>query len=173
MPLRAVEIKSSLLLKPPNTQFVIFFAGMFNLPILLALESYTGNNRTHMVRIPDPGRFELRLMDGSTNPYLLQAGVISAGIDGIKQKRDPGPPLFVNMYTDGNNYPNIKKLPSDLESSLEHLGNSEVLLSAFGEKNITSYLKLKAKELKDFNSKETFSKKKPITDWEKKNTLDC
>ena len=135
--------------------------------------SYTGNNRTHMVRIPDPGRFELRLMDGSTNPYLLQAGIISAGIDGIKQKRDPGQPLFVNMYTDGDNYPNIKKLPSDLESSLEHLGNSEVLLSAFGEKNITSYLKLKEKELKDFNSKETFSKKEPITDWEKTNTLDC
>ena len=37
--------------------------------------SYTGNNRTHMIRIPDPGRFELRLMDGSANPYLLQAGI--------------------------------------------------------------------------------------------------
>ena len=30
--------------------------------------SYTGNNRTHMIRVPDPGRFELRLMDGSANP---------------------------------------------------------------------------------------------------------
>ena len=35
--------------------------------------TYTGNNRTHMIRIPDSGRFELRLMDGSANPYLLQA----------------------------------------------------------------------------------------------------
>jgi glutamine synthetase len=77
------------------------------------------------------------------------------------------------MYTDGDNYPNIKKLPSDLESALESLSSSEVLLTAFGEKNITSYLKLKQKELKDFNSKETFSKKKPITSWEKINTLDC
>ena len=55
--------------------------------------SYTGNNRTHMNRIPDPGRFELRLMDGSANPYLLQAGVIAAGIDGMEKKRDPGQPL--------------------------------------------------------------------------------
>ena len=47
------------------------------------------------------------------------------------------------------------------------------LLSAFGEKNITSYLKLKQQELKDFNSKETFSKKELITEWEKTNTLDC
>jgi len=135
--------------------------------------SYTGNNRTHMIRIPDPGRFELRLMDGSSNPYLLQAGIIAAGIDGVEKKRDPGPPLLVNMYTDGENYPNIKNLPSDLESALEHLSTNEVLLTAFGEKIVTSYLKLKEKEIKDFKSKENFSKKEQITDWEKINTLDC
>ena len=126
-----------------------------------------------MIRVPDPGRFELRLMDGSANPYLLQAGIIATGIDGIEKKRDPGQPLFINMYTDGDKYPNIKKLPSDLKEALEHLSKNEVLLTAFGEKNITSYLKLKEQELKDFNSKETFSKKDPITDWEKTNTLDC
>ncbi len=126
-----------------------------------------------MVRVPDPGRFELRLMDGSANPYLLQAGVIAAGIDGMEKKRDPGQPLFINMYTDGENYPNLRKLPSDLDHALEYLSSNEVLLSAFGEKNITSYLKLKQQELKDFNSKETFSKKDAITDWEKVNTLDC
>ena len=126
-----------------------------------------------MIRIPDPGRFELRLMDGSVNPYLLQAGVIAAGIDGMEKKRDPGQPMFINMYTDGDNYPNIKKLPSHLEDAIEYLSSSEVLLSSFGEKNITSYIKLKEQELKDFNSKETFSKKEPITQWEKANTLDC
>ena len=135
--------------------------------------SYTGNNRTHMIRIPDPGRFELRLMDGSSNPYLLQAGIIAAGIDGMEKRRDPGQPLFINMYTDGDSYPNIKKLPSSLEDALENLSNSEVLLNAFGEKVIKSYLKLKEKELDNFNSKEKFSKKDPITEWERLNTLDC
>ena len=135
--------------------------------------SYSGNNRTHMIRVPEPGRFELRLMDGSANPYLLQAGIIAAGIDGMDKKTDPGLPLFVNMYTDGDNYPNIKRLPSDLEDALEHLSASEVLLTAFGEKNITSYLKLKEQEIDDFSLKEKFSKKDPITDWEKRNTLDC
>jgi len=135
--------------------------------------SYTGNNRTHMIRIPDPGRFELRLMDGSANPYLLQAGIIASGIDGMEQKRDPGQPLFINMYTEGDKYPNLKKLPSNLEQALEHLSNSEILLSALGKKNVESYLKLKEQELKDFNSKENFSKKDPITEWEKLNTLDC
>ena len=58
-------------------------------------------------------------MDGSANPYLLQAGIIAAGVDGMEKKRDPGQPLFINMYTDGDNYPNLKKLPSDLENALE------------------------------------------------------
>ena len=62
--------------------------------------SYTGNNRTHMIRIPDKGRFELRLMDGSANPYLMQAGIIAAGIDGINKKTNPGKPLDCNMYED-------------------------------------------------------------------------
>ncbi len=41
--------------------------------------TYGGNNRTHMVRVPDAGRFELRLMDGAVNPYLLQAGMFGCG----------------------------------------------------------------------------------------------
>ena len=135
--------------------------------------TYTGNNRTHMIRIPDSGRFELRLMDGSANPYLLQAGVIAAGIDGMDKKKDPGKPLLINMYTDYKDYPNLRKLPSDLESALENLSNSQELKEAFGEKVINSYIKLRNSEIDNFNSKENFSKDKPITTWEKLNTLDC
>ena len=135
--------------------------------------TYTGNNRTHMIRIPDSGRFELRLMDGSANPYLLQAGVIAAGIDGMDKKKDPGKPLLINMYTDYKDYPNLRKLPSDLESALENLSNSQELKEAFGEKVINSYIKLRNSEINNFNSKENFSKDKPITTWEKLNTLDC
>ena len=51
--------------------------------------SYAGNNRTHMVRVPGPGRLETRLPDGAANPYLLQAALLAAGLDGIEQRRDP------------------------------------------------------------------------------------
>ena len=68
-----------------------------------------------MIRIPDPGRFELRLMDGSANPYLLQASVLAAGINGIKNKIDPGKPLNCNMYEDFAKYPNLPKLPDELD----------------------------------------------------------
>jgi glutamine synthetase len=135
--------------------------------------TYSGNNRTHMIRIPDAGRFELRLMDGSANPYLLQAGILAAGSDGMNNKRDPGKPLMINMYTDYGDYPHLKKLPTDLESALEKLDESKELNEVFGEKIINSYVKLKNNEINNFNNKETFSKEKPITDWEKLNTLDC
>src|SRR5579863_9848339 len=64
--------------------------------------TYSGNNRTHMIRIPDPGRVELRLADGAAHPYLLQAAVLVAGLDGIKSKRSPGQRLDINMYTDAH-----------------------------------------------------------------------
>ena len=135
--------------------------------------SYTGNNRTHMIRVPDPGRFELRLMDGSANPYLLQAGVLAAGLHGMNNRVDPGEPLSCNMYTDYKNYPNLKKLPDEIEEALEKLENNKEIKDAFGEKTINSYVKLKNSEIRNFNDEEKFDKRDPITIWEKNNTLDC
>ena len=78
-----------------------------------------------MIRIPDPGRFELRLMDGSANPYLLQASILAAGLDGLKNKIDPGKPLDCNMYEDYKKYPDLPKLPDELDQSLEKLKNNK------------------------------------------------
>ena len=135
--------------------------------------SYTGNNRTHMIRIPDHGRFELRLMDGSVNPYLLQAGVIAAGLDGMDKKLNPGKPLFCNMYKDYKKYPHLPKLPDNISKALNMLSNSKVLNKAFGKKNIDSYVKLRKNELDTFKKQELFDKKKSVTKWEKDHTLDC
>ena len=135
--------------------------------------SYTGNNRTHMIRIPDPGRFELRLMDGSVNPYLLQAGILAAGLDGLKNNTNPGKPLDCNMYTDYKKYPNLPKLPDNLDQSLEKLKNNKDMKNSFGENTINSYLKLRNSEIEEFKQKETFDKTKKITKWERSNTLDC
>ena len=135
--------------------------------------SYTGNNRTHMIRIPDPGRFELRLMDGSANPYLLQAGVLAAGLHGLKNKINPGKPLSCNMYTDYKKYPNLPKLPNELSQSLEQLKNNKEMNKRFGRDTLNSFIKLRTSEIKEFNSKEKFDKSKPITKWESQNTLDC
>ena len=135
--------------------------------------SFTGNNRTHMIRIPDPGRFELRLMDGSANPYLLQAGVLAAGLHGLKNKINPGKPLNCNMYTDYKKYPNLPKLPNNLKQSLEQLKDNKEMNKSFGKNTISSFIKLRSSEIKEFDSKEKFDKSKPITKWESQNTLDC
>ena len=135
--------------------------------------SYTGNNRTHMIRIPDKGRFELRLMDGSANPYLLQAGIIAAGLEGINKKLNPGKPLHCNMYEDYKKYPKLKKLPNDINQAINMLQNSKALSKAFGSDVIKSYIKLKNLEIKNFKARNIFNKRKPVSQWEKDNTLDC
>ena len=135
--------------------------------------SYTGNNRTHMIRIPDPGRFELRLMDGSVNPYILQASVLAAGIYGLKNKVDPGKPLDCNMYEDFKKYSNLPKLPDEIDESLIKLKNNKDMNEAFGIDVIESYIKLRNLEIKEFKSKENFDKNQSVTKWEKDNTLDC
>ncbi len=127
--------------------------------------TYTGNNRTHMIRVPADGRFELRLMDGSTNAYLSQAGIMAAGLDGIKNKRDPGEPLHINMYEEGHKVKSAQKLPATLLDALRLLEKSKVLRSGMGDEFIDSYIKLKMLEWRDYTSH--------LSDWERQNTLDC
>ncbi len=57
-----------------------------------AFITYGDNNRTHMFRTPEPGRFECRVVSGAVNPYLGMAGFIAAGLDGIERRLDPGDP---------------------------------------------------------------------------------
>jgi glutamate---methylamine ligase len=127
--------------------------------------SYAGNNRTHMVRIPDPGRLEFRLMDGAANPYLSQAALLAAGLDGIRQKRDPGKRLDINMYTEGHKAKNAKKLPLNLLDALRALERSSLFKAAFGEDVLSSYVKLKYEDWNAYS--------RHLTEWERQTTLDC
>jgi glutamine synthetase len=126
--------------------------------------TYTGNNRTHMIRIPEAGRFELRLADGATNPYLLQAGIIAAGLDGIEKKRDPGKRLDINMYTEGHKVTGAKQLPLNMLDALRALERSSVLREKLGA-FVPSFLKLKQDEWNSYCQH--------LTQWERDVTLDC
>lgn len=126
--------------------------------------TWTGNNRTHMIRVPEGDRFELRLADGAVNPYLMPASVLAAGLEGISSKRDPGPRLDINMYTEGHTIGDAKRLPLNLLDALRALGASTVLRTALGTL-VPSYLKLKHVELNEFS--------RHLTQWECDTTLDC
>ncbi|MDE2391334.1 MAG: type III glutamate--ammonia ligase, partial [Rhodospirillales bacterium] len=127
--------------------------------------TYSGNNRTHMVRIPEPGRFEMRLADGAVNPYLLQASILAAGLDGIANKTDPGKRLDINMYTDGHTVKDAKRLPLNLLDALRALEASSTLKTSLGESFVHSYTKLKHGEWNAFSAH--------LSDWERQATLDC
>ena len=127
--------------------------------------TYGGNNRTHMIRVPEDGRFELRLMDGAANPYLLQAGVLAAVLDGIDNNRDPGDPLDINMYEEGHKVKNATKLPLNMLDALRQLDGNKVIRAGLSDELIDSYIKLKQSELNSYAAS--------LSDWERANTLDC
>jgi len=128
--------------------------------------TFAGNNRTHMIRIPERGRFEFRLADGAVNPYLLPAAVLAAGLQGIAGERDPGKPLDINMYAEGHKAPEgTKKLPLNLLDALRVLESSQLVRETLGAEFLTAYVKLKTAEWNDYA--------RHLTDWERASTLDC
>ena len=127
--------------------------------------TYAGNNRTHMIRIPDAGRFELRLADGAANPYLLQAALLAAGLDGIRNRRDPGKRLDIDMYAEPHKAKGAKRLPLNLLDALRALEKSAVLKAALGEETQSAYLKLKYDDWNAYS--------RHLTEWERQSTLDC
>lgn len=127
--------------------------------------SYSGNNRTHTIRIPDAGRFEFRLADGAANPYLLPAALIATGLDGIVQKRAPGARHDNNSYTDPLPVDRVKLLPANLLDALRCLKSNEAIARSLGEPFTTAYLKLKQQEWNQYTAS--------LTPWELQTTLDC
>ena len=126
--------------------------------------TWTGNNRTHMVRVPGPGRFELRLPDGAANPYLLQAVIIAAGLSGVRTKADPGPRHDIDMYAEGHKITGAPKLPLNMLDALREYDKDAGLKASMGEEFSAAYLKMKMQEWNDFTSH--------FSQWERDNTLD-
>ncbi|MEM6678132.1 MAG: type III glutamate--ammonia ligase [Pseudomonadota bacterium] len=126
--------------------------------------TWSGNNRTHMVRVPGPGRFELRLADGATNPYLLQAGIIAAGLSGLIAKADPGQRSDFDMYADAAFVPDAPRLPLNLLDAIRAFDGDTELKEALGAGFADAFVKLKTAEWNSFTAH--------FTDWERANTLD-
>jgi glutamine synthetase len=61
--------------------------------------SYGSNNRTNSLRVPaGGGRCESRNADGAVNPYLAATLALAAGLEGIRERIDPGAPNEDNLY---------------------------------------------------------------------------
>ena len=126
--------------------------------------TWTGNNRTHMVRVPGPGRFELRLPDGAANPYLLQAVIIAAGLSGLRSQADPGPRHDIDMYAEGHTVTDAPKLPLNLLDAIRAFVSDTGLTAMLGAEFSASYAKMKQQEWDSFVSH--------FSHWEREHTLD-
>ena len=127
--------------------------------------SYTGNNRTHMARIPDNQRLELRLPDGSAHPYLLQAAILAAGLDGIERQLDPGPRHDNDNYAQPLGPDQCQRLPADLGEALTAFAADTALRQGLGEEFCQSYERLRRRQWEQ--------QRGDISDAERSWSLDC
>ena len=127
--------------------------------------SYTGNNRTHMARIPDNQRLELRLPDGSAHPYLLQAAILAAGLDGIERQLDPGPRHDNDNYAQPLGLDQCQRLPADLGEALDAFAADTALRQGLGEEFCQSYERLRRRQWEQ--------QRGDISDAERSWSMDC
>ena len=128
--------------------------------------TYGGNNRTHLLRIPAPGRLEIRIGDGAANPYLMPAVYLAAGLDGVARKTDPGQRLDIDMFGDeGRKLEDLRRLPTSLLDALRLFDAAPLFRETLGGAFVDAYVKLKTQ---DWNEHQAH-----LSDYERAATLDC
>ncbi len=128
---------------------------------------YGNNNRTNMLRVPmGGGRVECRAADSTMNTYLGAAFALAAGLEGIKEKLDPGEPHRENMY----NYTEseraargVRFLPRTLEEAVSSLEADELARRVMGEDMFRAFIEFKRNEWEDYHNH--------VSDWERERYL--
>ncbi|MDI6724848.1 MAG: type I glutamate--ammonia ligase [Methanobacterium sp.] len=126
----------------------------YEAPVYIA---YGLKNRSTLVRIPasrgNGTRVELRMPDPSCNPYLAFAAMLEAGLDGIKNKIDPGEPTEIDVFAKSIEElaeMGINTLPSSLWEAYHALEKDEVVKSTLGEHIYNQFMNIKRKEWDDY-----------------------
>jgi glutamine synthetase len=137
-------------------------------PVYLSWARY---NRSVLIRVP-PGkemraRLEYRPTDGSCNFYLAFAGILAAGMDGVRRKSEPPDPVEENIYQMDEKERasrRIEVLPGNLGEALAELARDKYLQKSLGEEFYDKFHQLKTREWKEFNT--------TVHEWERKKYLD-
>jgi glutamine synthetase len=123
---------------------------------------YGNNNRTNMLRIPGAGgRVECRAADSACNPYLAAAMLLAAGLEGIREGLDPGPPNLVNAYrltAQERQQRGLTTLPRTLGEAIEAFAADPLGREVFGEAMAEAFVSFKRQEWADYHG--------TITAWE-------
>jgi glutamine synthetase len=127
-------------------------------------KNYGWQNRTCTVRVASGGRFEFRGVDSSCNPYLTQAALLTAGLDGVKRKLDPGPPQQGNTYDLLAEGEKFERVPDHLGDALDALEADEVVRGALPGRLYDVFMHYKRDEWERYMA--------AVTDWEREQYLD-
>ena len=125
-----------------------------------AFISYGDNNRTQMIRTAGPGHLEDRTISAACNPYLAMAAYVSAGMDGVRRKLDPGKANLGNLYELGLEEirrRGIRLLPQSLAEALSEIRKDGVVQESLGV-IYNEFVNLKEAEWNDFH--------RQVTQWE-------
>ncbi|HEY8448207.1 MAG TPA: glutamine synthetase family protein [Thermomicrobiales bacterium] len=110
-------------------------------------------NRSGVIRVPGVGkrrRIEYRSGDNSCNPALFLTGLLAAGLDGIRNRIDPGEPFqgdIGHISQEEADRHGLKFLPRNLPEALAALEADEVVASAIGDVALPHFLSVKRHEL--------------------------
>jgi glutamine synthetase len=136
----------------------------YEAPVYLA---WAHKNRSPLIRVPNFGgrknaaRCEIRCPDGAGNPYLQFAVLLATGLDGIKNRIDPGDPVELNVYQmtyEERKARNIVSLPESLQEALDEMETSDLMRETLGELAFENFLHEKRKEWELYRTQ--------VTDWE-------
>jgi glutamine synthetase len=138
---------------------------------------WSKRNRSALVRVPEyfPGkeneaRIEYRSPDALCNPYLAYTALLEAGLEGIKNKIEPGDPTDENVYhlTDSRRQQlGIKTMPTSLKEALDEWDADDICKRALGKETAEKYLALKTKEWKEYETQTSTSRESiEVTAWE-------
>lgn len=112
--------------------------------------SYGSNNRTNSVRVPaGGGRCESRNADGAVNPYLAAALMLAAGLEGVRERIDPGKPNEDNLY-DLSEVERQKRgivfLPQTLQEAVEAFAADPLVEKTLGTALRDEFVRYKTEE---------------------------
>lgn len=117
--------------------------------------SYGSNNRTNSVRVPmGGGRCESRNADGSVNPYLAATMALAAGLEGVKEKIDPGNPQEDNLYelTDAERQNRgIEFLPQTLDEAVSAFDEDPLTEAVLGKELKEEFIRYKTEEWEEYH----------------------
>jgi glutamine synthetase len=131
---------------------------------------WSEKNRSPLIRVASARgadtRIELRMPDPSCNPYLAFAVMLRAGLDGIEQQMDPGPPVNKNisrMSQRERRHLKIDELPGNLSEALDALEKDDLLRDALGEHIFEHFLEAKREEWFEYS--------RQVSPWERERYL--